>query len=75
MTTSLLRPVGLAAMALLSMAGAAAGQAPLNNFEKETLALQPPDKVMDAVGVKPGMVIGELGAGRGRFTVHLAGLR
>ena len=33
---------------------------------------QPPDKVMDAIGVKPGMVIGEVGAGRGRYTVHLA---
>jgi len=34
---------------------------------------QPPEEVMDAVGVKPGMVIGEVGAGRGRYTVHLAG--
>ncbi|MGB3862670.1 MAG: class I SAM-dependent methyltransferase [Candidatus Aminicenantaceae bacterium] len=33
---------------------------------------QPPQKVMDAIGVKPGMVIGEVGAGRGRYTVHLA---
>jgi ubiquinone/menaquinone biosynthesis C-methylase UbiE len=33
---------------------------------------QPPDKVMDAIGVKPGMVIGEVGAGRGRYTVYLA---
>jgi glyoxylase-like metal-dependent hydrolase (beta-lactamase superfamily II)/ubiquinone/menaquinone biosynthesis C-methylase UbiE len=33
---------------------------------------QPPDKVLDAIGVKKGMVIGEVGAGRGRYTVHLA---
>jgi ubiquinone/menaquinone biosynthesis C-methylase UbiE len=33
---------------------------------------QPPKKIMDAIGVKPGMVIGEVGAGRGRFTVYLA---
>jgi SAM-dependent methyltransferase len=33
---------------------------------------QPPEKVMDAIGVKPGMIIGEVGAGRGRYTVHLA---
>jgi ubiquinone/menaquinone biosynthesis C-methylase UbiE len=33
---------------------------------------QPPEKVMDAIGLKPGMVIGEVGAGRGRYTVHLA---
>jgi ubiquinone/menaquinone biosynthesis C-methylase UbiE len=34
--------------------------------------LQPPEKVMDAIGVKPGMTIGEIGVGRGRYTVHLA---
>jgi SAM-dependent methyltransferase len=34
--------------------------------------LQPPEKVMDAIGLKPGMIIGEIGAGRGRYTVHLA---
>ena len=33
---------------------------------------QPPKKIMDAIGVKPGMIIGEIGAGRGRFTVYLA---
>ena len=27
---------------------------------------------MDAAGIKPGMIIGEVGAGRGRFTMHLA---
>ncbi len=37
-----------------------------------TEKLQPPGKVMDAIGVKPGMTIGEIGAGHGRFTVHLA---
>lgn len=40
--------------------------------ERGTNAIQPPDKIMDAIGVKPGMVIGEVGAGRGRCTVHLA---
>ena len=33
---------------------------------------QPPAKVMDAIGVKEGMVIGEVGAGHGRYTVQLA---
>jgi ubiquinone/menaquinone biosynthesis C-methylase UbiE len=32
----------------------------------------PPEQVMDAIGIKSGMVIGELGAGRGRYTVHMA---
>jgi ubiquinone/menaquinone biosynthesis C-methylase UbiE len=27
---------------------------------------------MDAAGIEPGMIIGEVGAGRGRFTMHLA---
>ena len=31
-----------------------------------------PDKVMDTVGVKEGMIIGEVGAGRGYFTFHLS---
>ncbi len=31
-----------------------------------------PDKVMDIAGIKPGMIIGEVGAGSGYFTFHLA---
>lgn len=31
-----------------------------------------PDRVLDAIGVKPGMVIGEAGAGQGYFTFKLA---
>ena len=38
----------------------------------QTNMLQPPEKIMDAIGLKPGMVIGEIGAGTGRFTVWLA---
>lgn len=34
--------------------------------------LQPPDLVMDAVGVKPGMIMAEIGAGQGRYVVQLA---
>ncbi len=33
---------------------------------------QPPDEIMDAVGVQPGMTIGEPGAGTGYLTFHLA---
>jgi hypothetical protein len=32
----------------------------------------PPEKIMDAIGLKPGMIIGEVAAGWGRFTLHLA---
>ncbi len=50
-----------------------AGQTDLSESrELWSIERQPPDQVMDAVGVKPGMVIGEVGAGRGRYTVYLA---
>lgn len=40
--------------------------------ERSANAIQPPKEVMDLIGVRPGLVIGEVGAGRGRVTVHLA---
>jgi len=33
---------------------------------------QPPLKIMDAIGLAPGMVVGEIGAGTGRMTMWLA---
>ncbi len=33
---------------------------------------QPPEQIMDSIGVKPGMIIGEVGAGRGYFTFPMA---
>jgi len=54
---------------------------PLLGQEKGSLTLprevglnerQPPDLVLDTIGIKPGMIIGEVGAGRGRYTVHIA---
>ena len=33
---------------------------------------QPPSQIMDSVGINPGMLVGEVGAGRGHFTFHLA---
>jgi precorrin-6B methylase 2 len=40
--------------------------------EKEYNKWQPPEKIMDAMGLKEGMVIGEIGAGGGRFSVWFA---
>ena len=40
--------------------------------EQPANAVQPPEQVMDLIGVRPGLIIGEVGAGRGRVTVHLA---
>jgi SAM-dependent methyltransferase len=40
--------------------------------EKRSNEVQPPELVMDILGVRPGLIIGEVGAGHGRVTVHLA---
>ena len=54
---------------------------PLLGQDKDSLTLprevglnerQPPDLVLKTIGIKPGMIIGEVGAGRGRYTVHIA---
>ena len=42
-----------------------ANEARLNN-------LQPPSRVLDAIGVQAGMTVAEIGAGRGRYAVQLA---
>jgi ubiquinone/menaquinone biosynthesis C-methylase UbiE len=41
-------------------------------WEKGLNERQPPVKIMDAIGLKSGMVIGEIGAGTGRMTMWLA---
>jgi ubiquinone/menaquinone biosynthesis C-methylase UbiE len=41
-------------------------------WEARHNSYQPPEQVMDSVGVEPGMVIAEVGAGRGRYVVHMA---
>lgn len=57
----------------MGASAAAVNQDPsIEEWEKKTFEKQPPDKVMDAAGIAPGMTIGEVGAGRGRFTLHLA---
>ncbi len=45
---------------------------PENANEARLNGLQPPDQVMDAIGIKPGMVVAEIGAGRGRYVVQIA---
>ncbi len=41
-------------------------------FEPKRDQWQMPDKIMDTLGIKQGMVIGEAGAGEGYFTFHLS---
>jgi ubiquinone/menaquinone biosynthesis C-methylase UbiE len=60
-----------AAAALACVGLLIAAQTPARDESGRDLRLQP-DRVMDSVGVRPGMVIGEVGAGRGYFTVKLA---
>jgi ubiquinone/menaquinone biosynthesis C-methylase UbiE len=45
---------------------------PENANEARLNRLQPPDKVMDAIGISQGMVVAEIGAGRGRYVVQIA---
>lgn len=40
-------------------------------FEKRLNLYQPPEQVMDALGVRLGMKVGEVGAGHGRYIVHM----
>jgi len=45
---------------------------PENHNEARLNRLQPPQKIMDALGIAPGMTVAEIGAGRGRYVVQLA---
>jgi precorrin-6B methylase 2 len=44
----------------------------VEGWERAINQRQPVQKVIDTIGLKPGMVIGEVGAGTGRVTVWLA---
>jgi ubiquinone/menaquinone biosynthesis C-methylase UbiE len=46
--------------------------APENANEARLNRLQPPGQVMDIIGAAAGMTAAEIGAGRGRYVVHLA---
>ena len=45
---------------------------PVEDWEKGINERQPPLQIIDAIGLKPGMVVGEVGAGTGRMTMWLA---
>src|SRR5437764_12643755 len=42
------------------------------NAGQERDAWQRPDEVMDALGIKPGSAVADVGCGAGYFTFHLA---
>ncbi len=72
----LLRNLLIFLIALFVAASSAEGTQQKKDFTKESEvrlnSLQPPEKIMDAIGLKPGMVIGDIGAGWGRFAVWFA---
>jgi ubiquinone/menaquinone biosynthesis C-methylase UbiE len=43
-----------------------------DGWEETQNRLQPPETVLEAIRIKEDMIIGEIGAGRGRYTVILA---
>jgi len=59
------------AIAMLLVAAVAARQDP-DAWELRQNALQPPEQVMDAIGISPGMTVAEVGAGHGRYAVRMA---
>ncbi len=62
----------LAAMVWQGPACAGAAEKGPDDWEEYWNSKQPPAKVMDALGIVPGMVVGEIGAGRGRYVVKMA---
>jgi len=47
-------------------------EVPVESWERRLNMRQPPEKIMDAIGLKEGMIIGDIGAGRGRLAVWFA---
>jgi ubiquinone/menaquinone biosynthesis C-methylase UbiE len=64
----------LAPLLLITVAAgfAAAGDVVVEPREERLNQRQPPLQVMDAISLKPGMTIADIGAGRGRYTVWFA---
>ena len=63
----------IAAAASAGIRGAAAEAASYSQPDQEGRdQWQQPEKVMDVVGIQPGMTIGEVGAGHGYFTFKLS---
>ncbi len=65
--------IALSAFFLVCLVSAAAVSPVAAQYDNPSRdSLEQPGKVMEATGVKPGMVIGEIGAGQGYFTFWLA---
>ena len=70
--------LSLFAIAVGLLAGTAFAQVDKNRLAQEAARdaqaneHQPPGKIMEIIGLAPGMSIAEIGAGRGRVVIHLA---
>ncbi len=81
-TTGRATRTSAAALLLVALGVLAAGQqAP--RFPQDSAALseanerwandtQPPERIIELLNIRPGLILGEVGAGRGRVTVHVA---
>jgi SAM-dependent methyltransferase len=76
MSTHPFRALLLGLVLLLGLpAGLARAEPPpfeIEDWEVRLNERQPPEPIMDAIGVRAGMVVGEIGAGSGRMTMWLA---
>jgi ubiquinone/menaquinone biosynthesis C-methylase UbiE len=66
------RRQGLVLVFLSVVLAGCARPAAYGELDKELNRRQPPDKVLAAARVRPGQVVGEVGAGWGRYTVEIA---
>jgi ubiquinone/menaquinone biosynthesis C-methylase UbiE len=65
------KPLGMLFIAILLLASIAPSiENPSQSATRDSI--EQPEKVMEMTGVKPGMVIGEIGAGHGYFTFWLS---
>ncbi len=62
----------VAAVAVLALVSCGEGGRWTKEWEERYESFQPSDKIMDIMDVGPGMVVGEIGAGNGRFAVKVA---
>ena len=65
-------PVLLSSLALLFLVSSPLLAQNPDAWEEYQTSLQPPEIVIPAIGLEAGMVVGEIGAGRGRYSVILA---
>jgi ubiquinone/menaquinone biosynthesis C-methylase UbiE len=64
--------ISLALFLLLLCSACGGGGRWSEEWEESFEAFQPSDMIMDRMGIEPGMVIGEVGAGNGSFAVKVA---